>query len=254
MKKILAVANQKGGVGKTTLAAHLAMFASEMKKKTLIIDLDEGDLSILFPPVDRLLEGVGYFFHSSDLFLDKSAKEIRAISEYLHIIESDLALLDVDENGEMRLRNTLRKKPFTDYDCIIIDTPPNLQWKTIAALTAADAVVTPYGVSPLALARLPKLNRTVRAVQRKSNPDLKHIGFFAMRINARSTNELQVVKALQSSNENYFSFYTTERACVPMSAAQRAPVWDGKRSNSQVVAGQEMRAICKKVFTLLDKE
>jgi chromosome partitioning protein len=251
--KVLSVAYQKGGVGKTTLVAHLAFFAALKEKSVLILDLDEGDLSSLFPG------SADGDVVSSDFFQDTVPGVLRPVDDGLYLVNADPYLLDVNDQGDMaitRLKENLRKHPqIQKFDYVIIDAPPNLQRVMLAAMAAADGVVSPFVMSSFSLARIPKFLETVRQVQEHYNPTLQFFGFYPMKVNARSSLVLAALRAFRESNPGMcFPEMITERECVPMSMAAGEPVWAKQRNESQKVAGLEFKTACRKIFMKLDKE
>lgn len=135
---------------------------------------------------------------ASQLFTDEHAGFIpRQVAPNIWLIEADVALLDVDDM-ELDVVTNLGKAldRFNDeFDLCLIDTPPNLQRRMIAALAASDSVVTPFNISAFTLARMPKLMATIETVQDQYNPDLRFLGFLPNLINSRSTEELRSCRA-----------------------------------------------------------
>lgn len=182
--RIIAIVNQKGGVGKTTTAVNLATALSAIGKKTLIIDLDpQGNASTGLGVPPHLRTGTSYQI----LIGEKSISEVEQATEIpgLNIIPStiDLSAAEIElvplENRESRLKNSLEKLSEKDqkkYDYILIDCPPSLGLITMNALMAAQSVFIPLQCEFYALEGLSHLLKTIKLVQRKLNSGLDILG------------------------------------------------------------------------------
>ena len=176
MSRIIAIANQKGGVGKTTTAINLSSCLAEAGKKVLTIDLDpQGNMTSGLGVDKNELENTVY-----ELMLDEcSIKESMAdtVVEGMKIIPSnvnlagaEIELLGINEK-EYILKNAVDYIR-DDYDFIIIDCPPSLNMLTINAMTTADSVLVPIQCEYYALEGLSQLIHTIDLVQQRLNPDL----------------------------------------------------------------------------------
>lgn len=250
--KILSVGNQKGGVGKTTLAIHLAHYAAERGAQVLLIDMDEGDVAEAFPVDDA---GADSFLKASELFTGIGEDRLpRFVSENIALIEADVALLDVDDMPlDVVARPAQELARFVDeFDLCIIDTPPNLQRRMIGALAASDALVAPFNIDTFALARIPKLLRTVENVRANLNPRLQHLGYLANRVNSKSVNEIEALPELREAyGAAIFDEAVIERACIKTSLAQGLAVWQRARSGNQRQSARELRSACAAIFARL---
>jgi len=248
--KILSVANQKGGVGKSTLSAHLAYAAHEAGLRVLLVDMDkQGSLSLTFPPADGAKPGL----LASQLFasppVDAKPEEVQ---KRLSIIRADPALLSVDkaDNAVIRLPGAAIRRHAADFDLCVIDTPPLLGVRLMAALAASDAVVTPVSVGLYELAGVMDLMQSIRVVKTQGfNPRLRHIGILPMKINTRASEEVEALAALRKQyGSAILAESLAERAAVRKAVAQRRPVWKNTRGSGHLLAAREWKAACSAVL------
>jgi len=252
--KILAVANQKGGVGKSTLAVHLAYAAEEQGLRVLLVDMDkQGSLSLSFPA----LEGVKPGLLASSLYGSAVALLPERLSDTLSIVRADPALLAIDkaENEVIRRPGPLLRGFTKDYDLCIIDTPPLLGVRLMASLAAADYVVTPVSVGLYELAGVADLMQTIHVVRTQGfNQRLKHVGILPMKTNTRSEDEAEALAALR---ERYGSAILPEtlpeRAPVRKAIARRQPVWKNTKGEGHLTAAREWRAACASILRRIAK-
>ena len=209
MGKIIAIANQKGGVGKTTTSVNLAASLGVLDKKVLLIDAD---------PQANATSGLGLDVESVQIgtyqLLEHSntAKEaiVKTDSPNLDIIPAhiDLVAIEIElvdkENRENMLKMAI-KEIKDDYDFILIDCAPSLGLLTLNALTASDAVIIPIQCEYFALEGLGKLLNTIKSVQRIHNPELDIEGLLLTMYDSRLRLSNQVVEEVKKHfNEMVF--------------------------------------------------
>lgn len=174
--RVIAIANQKGGVGKTTTAINLATALAACDKKVLIIDIDAQGNASTGLGIDRKSRTVSTY----DVIIDRKPIEEATISSAvprLDVVPSsiDLAgaeieLIDLDRR-EFRLKDAIRRMS-RHYDYVLIDCPPSLQLLTLNALCAADSILVPLQCEFYALEGLSLLMRTIERVRKAFNPSL----------------------------------------------------------------------------------
>jgi len=201
MAKIISLVNQKGGVGKTTSAINLATYLAAAGKFVLLVDLDPQGNASSGLGID-IREVTKSLYHSMVLDVHPSELIIRTETFGHDVIPSsqDLAGAGIElinmENREYRLYNVLREIR-TNYDYIIIDSPPSLGLLTINGLVACDEVIIPVQTEYFALEGLSQLLNTIELVRENLQPNLKIMGALLTMYDKRNRLARQVVKEVQ---------------------------------------------------------
>lgn len=217
------VANQKGGIGKTTTATTLAGILAK-KNKTLFIDADpQGNSTSTYQAV---IEDQATLY---DVMVDSDKLPLEDAIQHMpngDIVASDPLLskaekmLDGDVEGLYRLKDAIEE--LEGYDYIVIDTAPSLNVILYNCLIAADQVIIPVTADAYAMQGLQQLYNTIKAVQRRQNPELSIAGLLLVRFAGRSNLEKNVQKDLEelAGSMNTKLFQTAIRECVKTKEAQ----------------------------------
>jgi len=247
--KIISIANQKGGVGKSTLTVHLAYAALDAGKRVLLVDMDkQGSLSLTFPASGDAVPGLV----ASALYAETSELGPEILNENLSIIRADNALLSIDkaENQVIRRPGAALRRFAADYDLCLIDTPPLLGVRLMASLSASDFVITPVSVGLYELAGVADLMQTIHIIRTQGfNPRLKHVGILPMKTNTRSHDERDaLIELRQRYGAAILPEMLPERAPVRKAISRRKPVWLNTKGEGHLKAANEWRAACNSIL------
>ena len=202
MSRVIAIANQKGGVGKTTTSINLSAALAEKGKKVLVIDADpQGNTTSGFGIEKNELENTIYELllgecSVGDCIIKDAASGVSVLPSNVNLAAVEVELIDADK------REFILKKEIDwirdDYDFIIIDCPPSLSMLTVNAMTTADSVLVPIQCEYYALEGLSQLIYTVNLVKERLNPALKIEGVVFTMYDARTNLSTQVVDNVKS--------------------------------------------------------
>ena len=240
MGRIIAIANQKGGVGKTTTAINLSACLAEKGQRVLVIDIDpQGNttsgLGIAKDNVDNTIyEVMLQEIDISDAICKDIFENLDIIPSNVNLAGAEIDLIDI-ENREYILKNAINTVR-NNYDYVILDCPPSLSMLTVNAMTAADTVLVPIQCEYYALEGLTQLIHTINLVKKKLNPLLELEGVVFTMYDARTNLSLQVVENVKENlNQNIYKTIIPRnvRLAEAPSYGQPITIYDPKSAGAE---------------------
>lgn len=242
MGRTIAIANQKGGVGKTTTAINLSACLAEAGQKVLIIDIDpQGNTTSGYGlskdgSSNTVYEVILQECNIKDAIIKNVAgiENLDIISSNVNLAGAEIDLIDID-NREYSLKSAI-KEIRDEYDYIILDCPPSLSMLTVNAMTAADSVLVPIQCEYYALEGLTQLIHTVNLVKKKLNPDLKLEGVVFTMYDSRTNLSLQVVENVKDNlQENIYKTIIPRNIRLAEAPSHGLPInlYDSKSSGAE---------------------
>lgn len=254
--KIFCIANQKGGVGKTTLARHTTFHASERHLRVLVVDLDpQGNLTRSLLSASLVQDGselalvdeqssAHLLFHPEPapcpLALTSNISLLRGSSDLIAVLS-----YPIDDVGHARRHLSSLGDQF---DLCIVDTPPTMSNLLFAGMICADFLVAPCDLDEDATSGLLDLARQAQVIQENFNPGLELLGVLLNKVNRRRAYDQAQSIAIRNEWGNVvLDVELQERSATKL--AKKAPVWRNPRGESDRHAAKEMRAACEAIFT-----
>jgi chromosome partitioning protein len=244
--KTITISNQKGGVGKSTIAVHLAFFLAE-NHKVLFLDIDpQGNAT-------KNLKAFSSNLTASQLFLENVQTPEPKSDVNITLIGSDTKLADL-ERGDTKIINDFRNSisSVRGFDYCIIDTPPTLGLRMTAALIASDYVLSPVELEEYSIDGITKMLQTIFGIKERWNKNLEFLGMVANRFNPRSVRQKNTMTELLKGYSNLIIPATIGiRSSIPEALSQCKPVWALKKTSART-AGKEFREVFSLVIEKLE--
>lgn len=233
MMKTIVLTNQKGGVGKTTIAVHLAMALRDIGKRILFVDIDPQANS------SKTLDANAVGLLSSQFFADTPIDF--EICEGINLIQADNKMVDIEQQNlsVARYFKDHLEKINDKFDFCIIDSPPGLGNRMTSALIVADFVLSPIELEEYSIDGITKMLQTVFSVKKQLNPELQFLGMLPNRFNPRSVQQKDTLKALlKDYSEWIIPAKIGIRSSIPEALKEGIPVWELKKSSARPAADE----------------
>lgn len=255
MTKIISFANQKGGVGKSTLCIQLSFFLIEQGHKVLVVDMDgQGNTSSRLARKPGDDEATYYGTKTAELF-DKNLESIEVIHcpfgmDLIHTPKNDPELFEMEAIPLDQAVNPRKNlfPLFKDYDFVLIDCPPSLGRKLVAALAMSTHVACPVQLSGFAVDGVEGLLNTIISVKNSLNPAINILGIIINNMNNRSLTHKKAYEQLKSEIPDLvFKNLIGGRAPLDNATNLGIPVWK-IRSGSAAAAAKEVKAVMNELL------
>lgn len=252
MTRIISFANQKGGVGKSTLCLQMAFYLAEQVKKVLVIDFDpQGNTSSRLAPKDEESEPIFTGTATKTLF-KKNCGTITPMScpsgvDLIHSQVNDVHLAELESMSldKTTVVKTNLESTISEYDYVLVDCPPSLGRKLVAALSFSTHVVCPIKLSGFAMAGVEGLLTTIVNVQHFSNQSLKIVGIVINQMNASASHK-KILKNLQDEiPELVLQNIIKDRSPIEVATNEGIPVWS---LNYGHVAAKEVKLLLDEIL------
>lgn len=245
--KTVVIANQKGGVGKTAVACHLAFHLRDMDKRVLFIDLDnQGNAS-------STLKAAASGVPASELFTKDTPPELD-VRPGITLVEADMPLADLERANPQVIetfRNNLRALA-DHFDFAVIDTPPTLGLRMTAALIAANFVLCPIELESYSIQGITRMLQTIFGVRERFNPGLTFLGMLPNRFNSHSASQKTNLDELLASYAHLMiTARIGNRSSISDALGAGVPVWEIPKTAARD-AGKEIKAVMETVVRKME--